>query len=293
MKGRRTKDEAVSMGASSVLGLRFEINADPSKAEAALKNFEESSGRSMDQLAKGAKTGGQGFDSGLTPAIGRSRGELRRADVAADVLRGQLGIHLPRSMNRMIGESSLIGPALTAAFGVAAVGLFLENLPKIIGGIQTAALELGGFTEENRTLFDLQVKFNQELIQSDPKKLTAEIQRRNQAQGDLRQQLSGSIAEFEKATGVKLKDAETAANLAKVYSNSQPDVAALAQRVVGLTNASDLNDQEIEEHNLTLAKLQEHHKKTAQDFSGAEERQQVFQVIFQGPVYGGQAGIDE
>src|SRR5208337_190081 len=118
--------------ADSVLGLLFEINADPSKASDALRAFEQSTGKSFERAAAGTKP--------LDTALLSNRESVR-------LLSEELGVHMPRAVSGALAEMlpgiNAIGPALLGAFALA-------ELPKFIAGIEDAATALGGYTEAVR-----------------------------------------------------------------------------------------------------------------------------------------------
>jgi hypothetical protein len=118
------------MGSQSILGLLFEINADPSKAAEAIKGLEAASSRGFEQAAAGIKP----FDSALLS----NRESVR-------LLSEELGVHMPRAVSgalaEMMPEISAIGPALLGAFAVA-------EIPKLISGIEQATDEISGFGKE-------------------------------------------------------------------------------------------------------------------------------------------------
>ena len=152
------------MGAGNLLSLLFEINADPSQAEAALKRFEATTGSSIAKVTDAAAVAGKTFDTQMTPALQRTTAGTQQAQAAALVLEQQMGVHLPRSITGMLAHSSLIGPALTAAFAPAAIILFAENFPKLIHGIQDAADTIGGFGKDAKKAFEEIIKANQEAL---------------------------------------------------------------------------------------------------------------------------------
>lgn len=118
--------------ADSILGLIFEINADPSKAADALQRFEQSTGKSFEKAASGTKP--------LDMALLSNRESVR-------LLSEEIGIHMPRAVSGALAEMlpgiNAIGPALLGAFAIA-------EIPKFIDGVKSAAEVLGGYTEAVR-----------------------------------------------------------------------------------------------------------------------------------------------
>ena len=154
--------------ADNLLALIFEINADSSKAQAALGEFAAQVSQLTNQAFVPAweQTGAAATKAGeqTAQAMVRSGTEIRQANAAAMILERQFGVHLPRSINTMLARSSLIGPALAMAFAPTVVLLFAENIPKLIHGIQDAASALGGFGEAARKAFAESVKASDDAL---------------------------------------------------------------------------------------------------------------------------------
>ena len=116
------------MGASSVLGLLFEISADPSGAEAAIAKFNEATGNALADAAGKTKP--------LDDALLSNRESV-------GLLSEEIGVHLPRAVSGAVSEMmpgiNAIGPVLLAAFA-------LEEIPKFIEGMHNATDALGGYT---------------------------------------------------------------------------------------------------------------------------------------------------
>ena len=77
------------MGSSGIVGLLFEISADPSKAADALQRFEQATGKSFEKAAAGTKP--------LDTALLSNRESVR-------LLTEETGIHLPRAVTGAIAE---------------------------------------------------------------------------------------------------------------------------------------------------------------------------------------------
>ncbi len=118
--------------AESILGLLFEINADPSKAQDALQKFEQATGKSFEKAAAGTKP--------LDTSLLNNRESVR-------LLGEEMGVHLPRAVSGALAEMlpgiKAIGPALLGVFALA-------EIPKFIEGVKDAATALGGYTEAVR-----------------------------------------------------------------------------------------------------------------------------------------------
>jgi hypothetical protein len=152
--------------ADTPLGLYFEIAADPSKADAAISQFEATTGASFAKMTGAATGAGKSFDTQLTPALERTTAGTQQAHAAAMVLEQQIGVHLPRGITSMLAHSDLIGPALTAAFAPVAIMLFAENIPKLIHGIQDAGDAIGGYGTVAKKAFEESIKANDKALVS-------------------------------------------------------------------------------------------------------------------------------
>jgi hypothetical protein len=115
------------MGAS--LGLTFEIAADSAAAQAALADFEKTSGASLKRVAGGTKP--------LNDALLTNRESVR-------LLSEELGVHMPRAVSSavagMLPDIKELGTGLLAVFAVEEVVKFGEALGK-------AAAGWGGYTD--------------------------------------------------------------------------------------------------------------------------------------------------
>jgi uncharacterized membrane protein YgcG len=142
------------MGSDSILGLLFQISADPSQAQAAISQFEQSTSQSLQ------RTTGQ-FQS-MGGAISPLRYSVR--DLTDEVDKGllsnretvrllseELGVHMPRAVTSAIGE---LIPAI-GGLGTALLAVFaIEEIPKFIQGIHDTADEMAGFGKEAKKAFE-------------------------------------------------------------------------------------------------------------------------------------------
>jgi len=115
------------VGADSVLNLLLAISADPSKAEQAIKQFEQTTGNSFSALAKAPKE----FEDSLLSSRESAR-----------LLTEEMGIRLPRAVTGAVAE---VLPALSA-LGPALLGVFaVTEIPKMVSGIREALQSWEGF----------------------------------------------------------------------------------------------------------------------------------------------------
>jgi uncharacterized phage infection (PIP) family protein YhgE len=175
--------------ADSVLGLSFEISADPSQAQDALNQFEKSTGKSFEAAAGSTRQ----FDTALLS----NRESVR-------LLSEELGVHLPRAVSSAVAEMipglSAIGPALLGAFAI-------EEIPKLISGIRNAADEMAGFGKEAKKAFEDAIKASDKAITNfktikEGIKLEAEVNRNIAAlsvQRDLLDSTGGAAINYARA----------------------------------------------------------------------------------------------
>lgn len=76
------------------------------------------------------------------------REQTKTANESAEFLSNTLGVHIPRSIRRLLAESSLIGPVLSAAFKATAITAVIALVVELAPKIRKAADELGGFTDK-------------------------------------------------------------------------------------------------------------------------------------------------
>jgi hypothetical protein len=122
------------MGTSNLLSLLFEINADPSKAEAALSNFEAASGKTFQASAAQIKP----FDDALLNNTQSVR-----------LLASEFGVHLPRQVSSAIAQML---PEI-AGLGTALLGVFaIEEAVKFVGWVNKVAGAFNEVTESEKAL---------------------------------------------------------------------------------------------------------------------------------------------
>ncbi len=142
------------MGANSVLGLLFEISADPSKAAEAMKQFETSTGQSLQRTAGATKP--------LNDSLLSSRESAR-------LLSEEMGIHLPRAVSSAIGEMlpaiGSLGGALLGAFAVREVIEFGEYVKKDADAVEGLADAEKRMQEAAKENFEAFKNFSREQLQ--------------------------------------------------------------------------------------------------------------------------------
>lgn len=139
------------MGTSNALGLLFEINADPSKAQAALDQFTTEMGT---KLPKAAGAAGEAMTQGMDKG-GASSVQARYAVMG---LTEQFGIHLPRALATTIAQTETFQEIATLAFGAASVIFLVEHLGNMIKKIGDAKDSLFGFGEGFKAIMKDAVK---------------------------------------------------------------------------------------------------------------------------------------
>jgi len=178
--------------------------------------------------------------------LGKARGEVertaaqmkralqeqsRQAKDSVDLLSYSIGVEIPRELKKVISQSSLLGPALSAAFRVSAVGAFASVIvSELSPAIKDAAMYLGGYTAAVKEAYAAEVKFNKELAESASK--LAKARQEFELVG-----LKGSARtqkEFEQALReesalqARLRDAQNVI-FRQTSGLSEPDPAKLAQ----------------------------------------------------------------
>jgi hypothetical protein len=89
---------------------------------------------------------------------------VRKAHDATSLFSRTLGVELPRTLEKVIAQSSLIGPLMSAAFSATVVLALGAALVAIIPKIQDAASSIGGFGEALRQSYADAVKLNNQLL---------------------------------------------------------------------------------------------------------------------------------
>jgi hypothetical protein len=243
------------MADGNILGLLFEISADPSRAEQALADFEARTGKSFETVTGASKP--------FNEALLTSRESTR-------LLSEELGLHLPRAVTSAISEVmpaiSALGPALLGAFAIA-------ELPKLIGGIKEATEWIGGFGKEARKAFAEAVKASDEAYThfKDIKtgiSLREEVNRNIAAltvQRDLLDSTGGSAMNYAKAVGALLSGNAVLAGvytgLARAQQVATADLAKLEQtRFEQLQRETELEKVAVREHASAMREIaaQEH-----------------------------------
>jgi hypothetical protein len=107
---------------------------------------------------------GQKAGEAIARGFGRTSQEIREATVSAQIMEAQLGVHMPRAVNRMLAQTGLIGPALQYAFGATIFLYAAENIGKVISKIQEAALEWGGYSKASQQAFAETIKASDECL---------------------------------------------------------------------------------------------------------------------------------
>ena len=141
------------MGNSSTLGLLFEINADPTQAQAALGQFQ-----SQTQAATGAAAAAsEDFGRRSVQSVGNSTH-------AARLMTEVMGIQLPRAITSSIAHMETFQAISSVAFSAAIIIYFIENLDRMRTKIAEGALALGGYSKEMQKMFEEAIKANEKML---------------------------------------------------------------------------------------------------------------------------------
>ena len=159
--------------ADGVLGLLFEIAADPSQAEKTIADFNASTGDSLKKAAEGTEPLNEGFK--------KTGDALVSNQEAARLLSEELGIHLPRAVTgavaEMLPEIGSLGGGMLAAFAVKEVVEFGKEVGKLadeFNGVANAAKEFKQIGQENLSLMEEAAKKSKDYARSQITLLIAE-----------------------------------------------------------------------------------------------------------------------
>ncbi|MGD0128072.1 MAG: hypothetical protein ABSF46_22140 [Terriglobia bacterium] len=230
------------MGSSNVIGLLFEINADPSKGSAGVERFAKETGQSVGavqaQIRDYNKAMSSAYDEGINrskAAAGLMNESLLSNRESVKLLSEEMGIHLPRAVTGAVAEMipaiSSLGPLMLGAFA-------LMEIPKLIGGLKEAAYWMEGFGKEAREAFADVVKASDEAFIhfktiKEGVSLRKEINQNIAAltvQRDVLDSMGGSMVNYAKATAAMLSGntTQTIAYIALAQAQ-QADTAELTR----------------------------------------------------------------
>jgi len=122
------------MGDNSTLGLLFEISADPTKAQAALSQFQAQTQASTAVAAQATEDFGR-----------RSSQSVSESSHAARLLAEDMGLHLPRAITSSIAQMEAFRAVASVAFQGAIVFYFVEQLVKLVSKTKDAEQAMGDF----------------------------------------------------------------------------------------------------------------------------------------------------
>ena len=235
-----------------MLGLLFEINADPSRAQDALQRFERSTGRTFDNLGKAPKP----FDD----AILSNRESVR-------LLSEEMGVHLPRAVSGAIAEML---PAI-GGLGGALLGVFaVEEIYKFGKAGVEMLHDLQGETKELKKYWD-EIVADQEKLLRNPQTLAEarkdldETDRRlGQVEGRINS-LQKELANAPLVTAKSVADAAQALNLTMTAA-----ALATSRGVIQIT--SELNSLEAERDRLAARRDDQLKATTKLEQDAAKER---------------------
>jgi hypothetical protein len=139
------------MGADSILGLLFEINADPSKASQAIANFEKATGKAFQQASNDGP-----------PKLDKA---LLNTHNSVHLLTEELGIHLPRAVvggiAEMLPQINILGGALLGVFAVEELYKFSRGLHDIydeFDEVKQGEEDMARYVRENTELMERQAR---------------------------------------------------------------------------------------------------------------------------------------
>jgi hypothetical protein len=92
------------------------------------------------------------------------RMEMTETREKADLLGESLGVKIPGSLGRLLGQIPLLQTAMNAAFAPLVVLFFADAIIKVVEWIDHATDSLAGYTEEVKKAFEEEKKHNQEQL---------------------------------------------------------------------------------------------------------------------------------
>jgi hypothetical protein len=221
---------------NSVLGLLFEISADPSKAKGALAQLESSTGTSF----RNATTAIQPFNDSLLS----NRESVR-------LLSEELGVHLPRAVSGAIAEIvpniGLIGPALLGVFAV-------EEVVKWGKAAVDELHELQGETKELKKEWEGVIAEQEKLLRN-PKTLTdalRDLDETNKRLSDQAKHINDLKAEQASLSPVLIG---AIAGYASALSDAENEQAKLVERQIAQEDTKRKLLQQAEREGTTAAKV--------------------------------------
>ena len=130
------------MATSNVIGLLLQINADPSKADAAVQGFAQRTGQSVGMVQAQIKDYNRAATSAYDEAVQRTKAvsgvideELLSNRESVRLMSEEFGVHLPRAISGAIskieGLQSVMALAGTAALGIFAAEALFKGIEKV------------------------------------------------------------------------------------------------------------------------------------------------------------------
>ena len=140
--------------ANGLLGLVFQIDADPSNASAALEAFAAKTGQSVGYVKAQFQDYQAAESAAYAEAVQRARGagqavktSMTDAEENARLLSEMIGVHMPRTITRGLGQMMpMIGTLTTGLMGLWAV----SQIEPFLSKLKEAITDLAGYTDEVR-----------------------------------------------------------------------------------------------------------------------------------------------
>jgi hypothetical protein len=146
---------------------------------------------------------------------------MHEARGAVQLLGEQIGIRLPREVNKLVSEVPAIGSVMSAAFSTIAVVGFIQVLAEVPEAFDKISQSVTGWDEEAKKAYDHQIDINQKYLDL--------IRETARAQQELR--LVGKTGSDEKKTELEVERSEQARNTQELHDNQVKlagDMKALA-----------------------------------------------------------------
>ena len=121
---------------NSPMGIIIGLGMDPSDAQTAMQQFEKTMGSGTSAAAQSVEGAGK-----------RMRGAMTDAEENFRLVGEEIGVHMPRSVTRALGQMMpSISTITTALLGMWAI----SKIPEFIEGVESAGRALSGYTEQVR-----------------------------------------------------------------------------------------------------------------------------------------------
>jgi hypothetical protein len=172
-------------------------------------------GQKQNQVFRDAENQVQNFGQAHAQTFGRMSGDYTRTRESAMLLTSELGIAMPRALQRVLAESTLIAPALSAAFNVIAIAGFVQLAGVAATKIEELVQWITKWDETSKSIMDSTKEMNSQTL-----KMEDHAEKLHEAYRLIGLEGPAKIAEEQKIANEKIIDAQNAVSgLLKQYDN--------------------------------------------------------------------------